>query len=252
MGLWDKIFGKKKDAVAANPRGAAAACSLDAFVMGVNIEEIYIIFGEQIQTQMGGLPHNLYASAERKLKAIREVLAKLGLPEDLSAALTPIKARIERGMGARSQTPDEVSEAMMASMKTAEEIGRLMGAIRGKLDDLSGLQYDLGIFTARLSLCCRMIRASAALTGNQGAPMRDLYAKEFRRGGQQFARILAAGVQAGVFERAFPDEFGRGLAAVGSDVAKDSSCSPEFAAGVEKRIEDLLAKAGFSAVRPDL
>ena len=149
MAIWDKFFGEKgaEPAPAQQPKpqpepAAGLAPVLGAFALGVNVEEIYIIFGEQVQTQLGGLPLEIYAVAQRKLALIGGALSSLGLPEAFSAALKPIKARIERGTRGQSRTEAEIQEALQDSLNTANEIGALMGQIRKQLDDVRGLQYD--------------------------------------------------------------------------------------------------------------
>jgi hypothetical protein len=246
MGVLDKLFGGKKPEAGKGkplvpPRGVPVADSpLAAFALGANVEEIYCIFGEQIQTITGGLLHDQFAIAQRKLASIDATLSELGVNSSVRRALTSVKGRLER-QGV-SVAPEQ---AIAASLECANQIGAQMGAIRQQIGDVHGTQYDIGIFCARLTLCARVIRASFTLGGDAASKMREVYSIEIARAGKTMADILARSAQSGWLEKAFDQEWIPTLLEIAIAAADGRGATADGARAMEARIEGLLAQAGF-------
>ena len=180
------------------------AAGLDGFVLGVNIEELYCLFGEQYQTMTGGISRELHASGERKLGQVLAALGKLGLPATIADGLSPVRARLEQLTGSAASDPAAIHQDVAASQQTAANISRLMGTIREGMDDAVGNQYDSGIFCAHLSLCARMVRIAGDAQDEPSSRRKDLYGQELKRSARSYLGVLARALKNKVFIRPFP------------------------------------------------
>jgi hypothetical protein len=248
MSMLDKLFGGKKpeaqrgEAPPSTPSAPVADGPLAAFALGANVEEIYCIFGEQIQTGIGGLPHQLFAVAQRKLTSVDATLAAFGVDAAVRQAFSSVKGRLER------QDPSAAPElAIAASQEFASQISAQMGSIRRQIGDVRGTQYDAGIFCARLALCARIIRTSFTSGGEMAAKMREIYSKEIGRAGQTLGQILAKSAQSGWLEKAFDREWIAVLMEVAVTAGEGRGATADGARAIESKIERLLAQAGFKA-----
>jgi hypothetical protein len=252
MGIWDTLFGKKKPDEAQTVASASGTTvSVEAFLMGVDIEELYINFGEMLQASAGGVSPNTYALLQKKIQRIQQTLASFALPADLSAELDRFKARIERNLNdLASTTPEDI----VASQKTGLEIGQLMGRIRKQLDDVRGLQYDTGIFAARLTFCCRILRNASSGAGGDDhmrqflAQMTETYQRELRRTGEVLVGTLIAGEKQGALEKAFSAELIHSLQQAGVAILKDAATTPAGLAAIERQLEAALGSVGIKLV----
>ena len=246
MSMLDKLFGGKKpeprkgEAPAPAPSAPIAESPLAAFALGANVEEIYCIFGEQIQTGLGGLPHQLFAIAQRKLTSVDATLSAFGVDAPVRQALSTVKGRLERQDA--SAAPEA---AIAASQEFASQISAQMGSIRRQIGDIRGTQYDAGIFCARLALCARIIRASFTSGGEMGAKMREIYSKEIVRAGQTLRDTLVRSAQSGWLEKAFEPEWITALLEIARPAADGRGATADGARAIESNIEGLLAQAGF-------
>lgn len=246
MGVLDNLFGGKKpdvrkgDPSTPPPSAFVSGAPLAAFALGANVEEIYCIFGEQIQTGMGGLLHDQFAVAQRKLAAIDATLSELAVNVPVRQAFTSVKGRLER-QGA--SVPPE--QAIVASLEFAKQIGAQMGSIRQQIGDVHGTQYDMGIFCARLVLCARIIRTSFTSGSDAASKMREIYSIEIARAGKTMAEILARSAQSGWLAKAFDQEWIPALVEIAVTAGDGRGATADGARAIESKIEGLLAQAGF-------
>src|SRR5690349_14405631 len=108
-----------------------------AFVLGLDIEEVYAIFGESIQVSMGGaLNPAHYEDVERKAQRVRDALLEFSLPFELVEWFEAITATIYQTGDPRAADLERVSEA---SRQAGENLSALMHEVREQLppDDMA-------------------------------------------------------------------------------------------------------------------
>jgi len=145
-----------------------------AFLLGMDIEEVYMVFGEAIQLATGGLVPDHYDFIESKAGNVRDALLDLGCPHALIQRFERVAASIHRA----GDPLVGGLEALAAATATGEaELGALMGEVRDELRPDDGRLYDLGVMLARLHLCLRIVGME-----DPGPPeMMDLYGSELAR-----------------------------------------------------------------------
>lgn len=217
-----------------------------ALMLGIDIEETYCLFGEQTQTLLGGVSDEMYETFERKFDRMQRTLEGLEADPALGKALSPFMARIERGMEDAPTDEKEIEQVIADSHQTAGEIGALMGRIRKALDDRRGLEYDAGVFLARLSLCARMVRAAAQADNPTQLTRRtqEIYLKELARASGAFLGIMLQADKSGLFGQVFAPDLADPLVQLGRECAQETK-DAENAAKIEAIIEGVLSKVGM-------
>jgi hypothetical protein len=227
----------------------------DAFVLGVNIEEIYCIFGESFQTLFGGsVSEEYYAVCERKIGWCREVLIEFDVSNEIVANLLHLETQVRRQTPRRVLSPDAVKALRDADVQTGNEMSIWMSQIRKQLDARAGLQYDLGIFTARLSLCVRVLKTAAAAQQSMHESARgqfwknydDIYTDELLRVGRIFARLTHQAAQADQLGQAFAPGLAAQLLALADMLGQGDTLSIECVESIGQHVERLLAQLGFT------
>jgi len=182
-----------------------------AFTLGVHIEEFYCLIGEQMQVRLGdeGFDDLAIDVQERKMGITKDILIDLEVDDDTIMSLFQIEDSLKRTVTDQSSAGKKAF--IEESSKIANEIDELMEGIRPQLDDTTGLQYDLGIFIARIGFCARYILfISEVYPEPYKAQYKEIYTKELIRAGTKLAEILA---RAGdnflnsVFEAIYVDQF---------------------------------------------
>jgi hypothetical protein len=209
-----------------------------AFMLGLDIEEVYAIFGESIQLMMGGAlqpPH--YDDVERKAQRVRDTLVELGSPFELVARFEAVTSKIYRAGDPRAadlrRVRDESSEA-------TRDLGALMHEVRHQLAPDDASLYDLGVMLARLHLCLRV------LVPPEGTPpieMRDLYAKELARVVPVVQDFLVASADA--VARAASPEFEERARSLALEIQAWDGGSEHWCRGTRERLDRLFAAAGL-------
>lgn len=259
MGLRTWLFERPRprdvDIVPNSAPTAARSGPHDAFVLGVNIEEIYCIFGESFQTIFGGsVSDEYYEVFERKIGWCREVLIEFDVSNEIVANLLHLETQVRRQTPGRVISPDAVKAQRDADVKTEAEMSIWMSQIREQLDARAGLQYDLGIFTARLSLCVRALKAAAAAQQSicESAHRQfwrhyqDLYTHELLRVGGIFARLTRQAAQTGHLAQVFAPVFAAQLLVLADMVGQVNTISIERVESIGQHVERLLTQLGFT------
>ena len=144
--------------------------------LGIDIEETFQIFGEGfIYTNMG-LEEEAYELAERKAGRVRDAMLDLGCPTSMVQRFEAAASRIIRSGDPLPRGGPKKLRRMVD--ETADELGRLMGEVRGVLLDEDGEVFDVGVMLARLSLCLRALSVPPTPTL---AEYRQLYQTELER-----------------------------------------------------------------------
>ena len=208
-----------------------------AFVLGLDIEEVYAIFGESIQLMMGGaLQPGHYEDVERKAQRVRDALLKLGLPFEFVARFEAVTSRIYRAGDPRAadlrRVRDESSEA-------ARGLSALVHEVRDHLAPDDASLYDLGVMLARLHLCFRVL---VPTEGTPSPEMRDLYAKELARVVPVVEGFLVAGADA--VARTSSREFDERMRSLMLEIQTWDGGSERWCRRTRKRLERVFAAAG--------
>jgi hypothetical protein len=153
------------------PREAAA----DAFVLGMNVEEVYMTFAEGFQALGGGLGPEQYDLVERKARQVRDALLDFGAPHDLVQRFEDAAANLHRKGDPLPRGLDGLAES---SSGTGRVISGLMSEMRTHLGHDDARLYDLGVMLARLHLCLRVVAPDA---GSAPPEMYEIYSKELLR-----------------------------------------------------------------------
>lgn len=222
------------------------AYSYDCFRLGFNLEEFYCIFGEQMQSQVGGLHEALYESTERKASWIRDTLVGKGFADDIVLSLMQIEGLLVRGV-VRGRTDESRVDSILESMKAAAKINELMNRIRSELSEIDGLLYDIGVFTARISLCAKMILYSQFLGARQSS-IRDIYERELTWAGGRLNEIWLEAEGAKIPDAAFETPHRDRLRALSVRLRLTGQAPEAHAAAIDDIVEELLASLGFTPV----
>jgi hypothetical protein len=153
-----------------------------AFALGVDFEEVYIVFGEATQIIMGGLRPDHYDLIESKVQRVRDALLDLGCPYDLVQRFERATSPIHR---AGDPLIGGLESLLEATFETERELDAMMGEIRVYLPADDALLYDLGIMLARLHLCLRVV----AMTAPGGEAVDAEWEETYRR---ELARVVSA------------------------------------------------------------
>jgi hypothetical protein len=274
--------------VSVSPRATAAApgaWSYQGLVLGVAIEEFYCLFGEQIQAlieMVGDMPAQVYEANERKLQRSREILMDFDVPDDIVTELIQLEANVHRR---RSSDPIQDLRATLAlelpadirarittmieeerngagereklrfvastiqSQIVGARISQLMGRVRGCLAAAPGLQYDVGVFTARIGMCAgRILGADRLEAGGAGnaEEWRTIYSTELLRAAEQLARHVADAQQAGTLAASFEPGVVARYQALLDAVHGRGVVSVADARTVHRVVEGILAPLGFT------
>lgn len=174
--------------------GSAPSVDLRGFQLGVNLEEVYQIFGEHQQTRLGGVPTGRFEVAERKFQAIRSWLIDFDISDDIISAFMQIEPSVHRYQnGPQKLSPREQTQI---NLQIGRALSSMMHVIRSKLPSPFGEQYDLGIFIARLCFCAHFIRVltsqAATATRLYDVPgMTEIYGRELDRASRAFENLYS-------------------------------------------------------------
>jgi hypothetical protein len=208
-----------------------------AFILGLDIEEVYAIFGESIQLRMGGaLEPTHFENVERKAQRVRDALLELGSPFEVVARFEAVTSKIYRAGDPRAADLRRVRDE---SLEAADDLSALMYDVREHLAPDDAPLYDLGVMLARLHLCFRV------LVPTEGTPppeMRDLYAEELARVVPVVEGFLVAGADA--VARTSSREFDERVQSLTREIQAWDGGSEQWCRGTRVRLERVLAAAG--------
>lgn len=156
--------------------------------LGIEIEEVYMPFGESFMLEGPGLDPVKYESFERKAQRVREALLSIGVSKRLVRRFEDFTSRAHRSGDPLPDGMDFDSFFLMV-MGTSRDLGGLMEDVRKELNETDATLYDLGIMLARFDLCLRALRlADSGLDLGEGgdygeflSKKHDIYQKELAR-----------------------------------------------------------------------
>jgi len=189
----------------------------NAFGLGMDLEELYSIFGEHIQIASGGLDAPLFDVAERKLARARDVLLAFQVS-------FPVVQRVE-SVSSYLEHAGRATLDIAATNAVATEISSLMGDIRDELDAGVGSLYDCGVMAARLALCLRALRASSDRLTLDLQELAEIYRRELGRVAPILREMIAVADQ-GKFLA--PPAFRSALLTLGNHLDRYDGGSPEW------------------------
>ncbi len=152
----------------------------EALVLGIDLEEVYFVFGEELQVAGTGLPPAHYDLVEAKARRVLDILIRLGQPVELVQTFEGITSRIHR---AGDPLPRGLDLRGFAERTAHDErrLSALMGAIRDDLAKPDGVLYDVGVMATRLHLCLRLVIAAADRSSPEAERYWELYHRELGR-----------------------------------------------------------------------
>jgi hypothetical protein len=209
-----------------------------AFLLGLEIEEVYAIFGESIQIQMGGaLQPAHYEQVERKAQRVRDFLLDFDAPFELVQRFEAVTAMIYRHGDPRAA---DLGRVHAESMEAAGRLSELMHEVRGRLSHDDAALYDLGVMLARLHLCLRVL---APTDGSPSPEFREVYAAELARVVPVVQGFLVAGLDA--VARTGSEEFHERMRSLAREVDTWDGGSERWCRATRDRLERVLAAAGL-------
>jgi hypothetical protein len=128
--------------------------SVRPLTLGMDIEEVYDVFGEGIIFHHVGLPLGSYEQLERQAQRARDAMLDLGCPPGLVQRFEAAAARVNRS---GEPPPGGLEGLRLIVETTARDLGNLMEEVRGHLAGGDAELYDLGVMLSRLGLCLRVV-----------------------------------------------------------------------------------------------
>jgi hypothetical protein len=218
-------------------------------LLGIDIEEVYDVFGEGVMIAGPGLQPAHFEMVERKAQRVRDALVDLGIA-------APLVGRFEASTAGLQRAGDPLPPGMdlqafdLAVMRTGREISSLMGEIRDGLRDEDAETYDLGVMLSRLDLCLRIVTTSAQTP--EAERYVAVYLEELTRVvpivDEMVAAVLA---RAEPFERSDP-ELRRSLTAVLDLLDRWDGGSANWSMATKARVDDAFAVLGVTGQAPPL
>ena len=208
-----------------------------AFVLGLDIEEVYAIFGESIQLMMGGaLQPGHYEDVERKALRVRDGLLELGSSFEFVARFEAFTSKIYRAGDPRAADLRRVRDE---SIEAARGLSALMHEVRDDLPPDDAPLYDLGVMLARLHLCFRVL---VPTEGTPSPEMRELYEEELARVVPVVESFLVAGADA--VARTSSPEFDERMRSLTREIQAWDGGSERWCQRTRERLERVFAAAG--------
>ena len=212
-----------------------------AFTLGVDIEEVYIVFGEALQLMTGGLMPDHYDAVERKAQRVRDALLDHGCPHDLVQQFERVAAAIHRAGDPIVGGPEGLYHETMAATR---ELDAVMVGVRGQLGEDDARLYDLGIMLARLHLCLRVVTPPAG--DPEGV---ELYRTELARVVPSSLDMLAESEAAGLLGRAMSAELEELLRRVNDELLRWDGGSDAWCRATRTRLDRVFSAAGWPTLR---
>jgi len=222
--------------------------SITPLVVGVDIEEVYMVFGEGLILAGIGLHPPLHEQVERKARRVRDGMLQLGCPVPLVRRFEAAASRIHRAGDPLPAGVDLPTFGQMVA-ETEREISRLMGEVRAHLAAGDGELYDVGVMLARLHLCLRVLTGGPTGDSPTVLARRQLYLKELTRVVPIAAQMVAAvRGQPGLGEDLEP-ELQHGLAALADQLGRWDGGSDGWQRSAIARADDVFASMGVMETR---
>jgi hypothetical protein len=223
-----------------SPTSEAAPAALN---LGVDIEEVYTVFGEGQQLAGRGLDDAAFALVERKTQRVQDRLLDLGMPHDL---VQRFQSAASHAVRAGDPLPGGIEGLFAATKAAASELSGLMGEIRGHLTPDDGALYDLGVMLARLDLCLRIVVSA----GDRPAvsELRTTYLTELQRVVPIVHDFLAAARFP--LERAAPERLARQLGNLGWALERWDGGSEGWCREAHTFLDRVFETAGFTTSGP--
>jgi hypothetical protein len=221
---------------------SAHTSPLDAFLLGLDIEEIYMVFAEGFQLAGRGLGPAHYAVIERKVERVRELLLGFGCPASLIGRVGDAAFKVRR---ADDDANLDIDAFAAETFRARDELSDLMLDVRRHLASGDALLYDLGVMFARLHLCVRVLAS-----GNAPRDLRKLYGKELERVFPIVVQFIEEADAEGVLDRAATDPFERQLHSLPETLPPWDGGSSRWCEEVRERLDHLFGTAGITARDP--
>jgi hypothetical protein len=228
---------------AAVSQAPAPRLPTDAFLLGLDIEEIYMVFAEGFQLAGGGVSSAQYEVIDRKVGRVHDLLLGYGCPADLVRRFDEAASMVQQADEGDANLDFEALAADTASAR--DELGNLMVEVRGHLAADDGRLYDIGVMLARLHLCVRILASEHA-----PANYREIYGSELERVFAIVSQFLEEAEAEGVLDRLASEPFGRELQNFLPTLPPWDGGSSGWCEAVRERLDHLFGATGITAHDP--
>lgn len=216
-----------------------------AFLLGFQIEELYSIFGESLIQVFQSASEEYMESFYHKFVLIDQCIEDLNLETQFTSLSPFIKEQVSAMRSIQSKDPAAMRAQFDVSRTISNKLDELMNGLAAKLNPADKTRFDLGIFIARISLCCRVLKL-----GN--SERQQLYVKELGRVKKYYLDILQKGKENGVMEAAFPGTIRSRFDSIAVELENsDFLDTPRSVAAIHTQVEILLDDMGFSTTSTD-
>jgi hypothetical protein len=214
-----------------------------AFYLGLDIEEVYVIFGEGLQFGLGGLSPSHYDQIERKTQRVRDALLDFGCPVALVQRFETVASRVYRAGDPRGADLARLGDE---SAQTAQMLSALMHEVPDHLGVDDAALYNLGVMVVRLHLCLRVLIPNEGI--EEPPPVRELYKAELRRIVPIVRDFLAAAEQA--VTRTGSEQLSARLRSLAGQIEAWDGGSERWCQAARQRVDRVFAAVGALPRRP--
>ena len=204
-----------------------------AFVLGMDIEEVYIVFGEALQLSLGGLAPQHYDLIQEKARRVRGAMLRFGCRDQLVELFEALMATVRRA--GDPEVPGAEENNMLA-----QTLSTLMRAVWGYLGAEDAALYDLGIMLTRLHLCVRVLYPDDG--GGPPGGLRGVYITELQRVVPQVRDFLAA-ADRDVGDAA-PKQLSARLRSLAGEIDRWDGGTEQWCRAARQRVDRVFAAVG--------
>ena len=210
-----------------------------AFLLGLQLEELYSVFGEGLIRIFQYASKDYVDAFYNKFVLITESMRELDLGNEFEAVDSFIRNEVSSIISSKWEDQPTIKAHFDAARAISTKLDVFMNNVAAKLNSVDKTRFDLGIFIARISLCCRVIKG-------RDDKKRALYVKELERIKENYLAIVQKGKESGVVEAAFNAIIRSRFESIATEMKNLDFQTPWVVAAIHTQIEPLLDDMGFS------
>lgn len=211
-----------------------------AFLLGLQVEELYSIFGESLFQVFTFASKEYMDSFYHKLEMINQCMQDLNLGNEFVSLSSFIREQVPVMSSFKSTDIAAIRVQFDISRSVSTSLDHFMNNVAAKLGTVDKLRFDMGIFIARISLCCRVIKSD-------DQARQQVYSKELERIKVHYLDALRKGKENALIEASFPGKVRLRLDSIAFEMENGNLLQdPRCVGSIHTQVEILLDDMGFS------